>query len=107
VSSAASLDAVLRAGGAGLGAVMERVERRLAELAGGHGALLAEHATAMIVAGGKRLRPLLVFLAAGEPGEAGERLLHSAVAVELIADRRPLAGTPRNAAQNPRYSVTV
>jgi geranylgeranyl pyrophosphate synthase len=82
-------DAALRAGGAPLAATMARVEGRLAELAGGHGAALAEHATATIAAGGKRLRPLLVFLAAGRPDAGGDeraaaRLVRAAVAVELI-----------------------
>ena len=39
----------------------------MAELAGGHGALLARYAGETIAAGGKRLRPLLVGLAAGAP----------------------------------------
>ncbi len=89
MTSIAAADAVLRAGGAPLAGAMERVEQRLAELAGGHGAALAEHATATIAAGGKRLRPLLVFLAAGGPDAAGDdaagaRLVRAAVAVELI-----------------------
>jgi geranylgeranyl pyrophosphate synthase len=88
VTSAAAADAVVRAGGAPLAAAMERVERRLAELAAGYGAALAEHATATIAAGGKRLRPLLVFVAAGAPGafapDVEERLVRAAVAVELI-----------------------
>jgi geranylgeranyl pyrophosphate synthase len=89
VTSIAAADAVLRAGGPPLAAAMERVERRLAELAGGHGAALAEHATATIAAGGKRLRPLLVFVAAGDALASGDerasaRLVRAAVAVELI-----------------------
>jgi geranylgeranyl pyrophosphate synthase len=95
MTSGTAADAVLRAGGEPLAAAMERVERRLAELAAGHGATLAEHATATIAAGGKRLRPLLVFVAAGEPsagaGDASRgderavaRLVRAAVAVELI-----------------------
>ena len=36
-----------------------------APMLAGHGATLARHATAPISAGGTRLRPLLVFLAAG------------------------------------------
>lgn len=85
MSSAAAVDAVVRAGGTHLAALMERVERRLAELAGGHGPTLAQHAGATIAAGGKRLRPLLVFLAAGDPaGVDRDRLVGGAVAVELI-----------------------
>jgi geranylgeranyl pyrophosphate synthase len=87
MSSAASVDAVLRAGGEHLTVAMERVERRLAELGDGCGATLARHATATIAAGGKRLRPLLVFLAAGAeepPAAAMDRLVRAAAAVELI-----------------------
>jgi geranylgeranyl pyrophosphate synthase len=85
-TSTAAVDAVVRAGGPRLSALLERTEARLGELAGGHGATLARHATATISAGGKRLRPLLVFLAAGEaaPAEAEARLVRAAVAVELI-----------------------
>lgn len=85
-TSAAAVDAVVRAGGPRLAQLLERTETRLVELAGGHGATLAQHATATISAGGKRLRPLLVFLAAGEVLDpAGEeRLVRGAVAVELI-----------------------
>jgi geranylgeranyl pyrophosphate synthase len=85
-TSAAAVDAVLRAGGPRLAELLERTESRLVELAAGHGPTLARHATATISAGGKRLRPLLVFLAAGEAGDAlvDERLVRGAVAVELI-----------------------
>ena len=63
---------------------MDRVEPRLAELAVGHGPLLARYAGDTIAAGGKRLRPLLVFLAAGAPPPETEGLLRAAVAVELV-----------------------
>jgi geranylgeranyl pyrophosphate synthase len=62
--------------------LLVRVEERLAELAAGHGVTLAVHAGATIAAGGKRLRPLLVFLAADE--ENGEGLVRAATAVELV-----------------------
>jgi geranylgeranyl pyrophosphate synthase len=85
MATAATLDAVVRAAGPQLGTLMERVETRLAELATGYGPLLSRHASATIAAGGKRLRPLLVLLAAGDLElAAGDRLLRSAVAVELI-----------------------
>jgi geranylgeranyl pyrophosphate synthase len=86
-TSAAAVDAVVRSGGPHLATLMERVERRLAQLGSGHGATLGMHATATIAAGGKRLRPLLVFIAAGDaaPQEAAAlRLTRAAVAVELI-----------------------
>jgi len=55
-------------------------------LAEGYGPTLARHATTTIAAGGKRLRPLLVFLAAGDVADeaARARLVRAAVAVELI-----------------------
>lgn len=73
---------VTRAGGRHIAALLERVEQRLAELASGHGEALAAHAGATIAAGGKRLRPLLVFLAAGD--RDGEGLVRAATAVELV-----------------------
>jgi geranylgeranyl pyrophosphate synthase len=73
---------VIRAAGDHVPGLLVRVEERLAELAAGHGVTLAEHAGATIAAGGKRLRPLLVFLAADE--ENGEGLVRAATAVELV-----------------------
>jgi geranylgeranyl pyrophosphate synthase len=63
---------------------MDRVERRMAALAGGHGPVLERHAGATIAAGGKRLRPLLVFLAAGVPPPESKGLVSAALAVELV-----------------------
>src|SRR5262245_57285599 len=73
---------VVRAGGDHIPDLLARVEERLAELARDHGQELAAHASSTIAAGGKRLRPLLVFLAAD--GEAGDGLVRAAAAVELI-----------------------
>jgi geranylgeranyl pyrophosphate synthase len=73
---------VMRAGGSHIPELLDRVERRLAAVAAGHGAPLAEHAGTTIAAGGKRLRPLLVFLAAD--AEDGEGLVRAAAAVELV-----------------------
>jgi geranylgeranyl pyrophosphate synthase len=73
---------VVRAGGPHVEGLLDRVEERLAELAAGHGTALAGHAVATIAAGGKRLRPLLVFLAADD--EDGEGLVRAATAVELV-----------------------
>jgi geranylgeranyl pyrophosphate synthase len=84
VSSAEEVLALVEAGGAHVPALMTRLEERLEALAGSHGELLAEHAGATIRAGGKRLRPLLVFLAAGEVEPGGDGVLRAAVAVELI-----------------------
>src|SRR5205823_7463165 len=63
---------------------MERVERRMAEVSVDHGAALARHAGDTIAAGGKRLRPLLVCLAAGVPPPESDSLVQAAVAVELV-----------------------
>src|SRR5438874_2163042 len=53
-------------------------------IAGGHGEVLARHGGDTIAAGGKRLRPLLVFIVAGEAPAACAGLVRAAVAVELI-----------------------
>jgi len=76
--------AVVDAGGEALTRVMERVERRMAELATGHGPVLARYAGDTIAAGGKRLRPLLVCIAAGAPPPETDGLVRAAVAVELV-----------------------
>jgi geranylgeranyl pyrophosphate synthase len=61
---------------------MADVESRLAELSAGYGPRLGEEAEATLTAGGKRLRPLLVLMAAGEG--AGERAVRVASAVEMV-----------------------
>jgi geranylgeranyl pyrophosphate synthase len=53
-------------------------------VAAGHGAELARHATGTLAAGGKRLRPVLVFLCGGHAAGEGERLIAAATAVELL-----------------------
>jgi geranylgeranyl pyrophosphate synthase len=73
---------VVRAGGEHIPELLERIEQRLSELAADHGDVLAEHAGATIAAGGKRLRPLLVCLAAD--GEEGDGVVRAAAAVELV-----------------------
>jgi geranylgeranyl pyrophosphate synthase len=79
------VDAVLDAAGPLLAGRMARVEKRLSAAAGWASGRLAELAQATIAAGGKRLRPMLVFLAAGEsvPGP-DEGLIRAAAAVELV-----------------------
>jgi geranylgeranyl pyrophosphate synthase len=84
MSGAEEVIALVEAGGAHVPTLMTRVEERLEALASSHGALLAEHAGSTIRAGGKRLRPLLVLLAAGEVGPDDEGVVRAAVAVELI-----------------------
>jgi geranylgeranyl pyrophosphate synthase len=82
--SAAAVQTVVDFGGEQVARLLARAELRMNELAGGHGPLLARYAGQTITAGGKRLRPLLVFLAAGAPPPESDGLLRAAVAVELI-----------------------
>ena len=73
------------AGGDGAALVMARVEERMVELASDHGDdARAVTARETISAGGKRLRPLLVCIAAGVPVIESEQLVRAAVAVELV-----------------------
>lgn len=74
--------AVIDTAGAWMPVRLGEVERRLAEIAASHGPDLGTEAGATLAAGGKRLRPLLVLIAAGS--EAGERAVRAAVAVELV-----------------------
>ena len=84
------LDAIMRRGGRELRERMARTELHLEEVTARGGPPLASHANATITAGGKRLRPLLVVLAAesaGGPPETAageERMVRAAVAVELV-----------------------
>jgi geranylgeranyl pyrophosphate synthase len=82
--STGAVQAVVDLGGEEVGRLLDGVERRMSELAVGHGPLLARHAVETIAAGGKRLRPLLVCLAAGAPPVETDGLLRAAVAVELV-----------------------
>jgi geranylgeranyl pyrophosphate synthase len=89
-TEADGLDAIMHRAGAGLRARMVRTERHLENVTAQAGTPLAVHANATVTAGGKRLRPLLVVLAAESAGgpppgiEGEERLLRAAVAVELV-----------------------
>jgi geranylgeranyl pyrophosphate synthase len=84
------VDVILRRGGAQLRERMARTELHLEHVTACAGAPLACHANATVRAGGKRLRPLLVVLAAesagGPPGTSAgdECLVRAAVAVELV-----------------------
>jgi geranylgeranyl pyrophosphate synthase len=81
---ALAVGAIVDAAGERVPVLLARVEERLAELAAGHGPVLARHAGATIAAGGKRLRPLLVILASGPPEGDGEDVVRCAAAVELV-----------------------
>ncbi len=88
----ADADAIARimsSGGASLRSLMARTEAHLGEVTAQAGPPLARHANATVAAGGKRLRPLLVVLAAEAGGGVGpqggeERMVRAAVAVELV-----------------------
>jgi geranylgeranyl pyrophosphate synthase len=80
VNEQAQLSAVMEAGGPELSRALDRTEARLAEIAEGHGAELGRHVAGTLAAGGKRLRPMLVYLCGGR----GESLQAAAVAVELL-----------------------
>ena len=115
-TAAAQLGAVLAAGGPELTRQLERTETRLAEVAGRHGPELARYAGATLAAGGKRLRPMLVFLCAN--GDGDDRLVAGAAAVELlhmatlvhddVLDRAPLRrGRPTVFAEGGRLAATA
>jgi len=77
----AQLGAVLNAAGTELAELLDRTEERLARVAESHGEELGLHAGGTLAAGGKRLRPVLLFLCASEPDG---RLVAAGVAVELL-----------------------
>lgn len=85
-----AVEEIMRRGGPGLRERMGQAETHLEDVTARAGAPLATHATATVVAGGKRLRPLLVLLAAeaagGADGDAKREqgLIRAAVAVELV-----------------------
>ncbi|MGH2863654.1 MAG: polyprenyl synthetase family protein, partial [Solirubrobacteraceae bacterium] len=84
------LDAIMERGGERLRGWMWRTERHLERVTVQAGTPLAIHANASVNPAGKRLRPLLVVLAAESVGgppktrEGGERLVRAAAAVELV-----------------------
>jgi geranylgeranyl pyrophosphate synthase len=73
---------VTAAGGPGLSRLLATTEGRLVEIAESLGETLSVHARATLEAGGKRLRPMLVFLCAGE--ETGDEVVRAGAAVELV-----------------------
>jgi geranylgeranyl pyrophosphate synthase len=84
------VETIMRRGGEPLRELMIRTELHLERVTAQAGAPLASHASATVRAGGKRLRPLLVVLAAQSAGgppdteDGEERLVRAAVAVELV-----------------------
>jgi geranylgeranyl pyrophosphate synthase len=83
VAADPSVARIVAAGGPHVPALLGRVEDLLADVASGHGPVLAAHAGTTIAAGGKRLRPLLVLIAAG-PGAPEGDAVRAAASVELV-----------------------
>jgi geranylgeranyl pyrophosphate synthase len=73
---------VLDAAEAWLPRRMAAVEARLAELTRDGGARLSAEAEATLASGGKRLRPMLVLVCAGDA--AGDEAIRAATAIELV-----------------------
>jgi geranylgeranyl pyrophosphate synthase len=78
----APVSEIVHVAGSHVAPLLARVEGRLLEISGDSGPVLSGHVTGTMTAGGKRLRPLLVVLAAG--GADGPGVVRGAVAVELV-----------------------
>jgi geranylgeranyl pyrophosphate synthase len=115
-NTSAALASVLEAGGPELSRQLMRTERRLQEVVESHGDELGRHAGGTLGAGGKRLRPMLVFLCAGE--RQSDHVVSAAAAVELlhmatlvhddVLDRAPLRrGRPTVFAEGGRHMATA
>jgi geranylgeranyl pyrophosphate synthase len=74
--------AVLDASSRWLPARLGEVEERLRDAIADHGGVLGEDAATTLAAGGKRLRPMLVLLCAGQGGGAAS--VRAATAIELV-----------------------
>jgi geranylgeranyl pyrophosphate synthase len=73
---------VLDVAGDHVARLLGQTEELLEGIASGHGRALGQHASSTLAAGGKRLRPVLVFVCAGE-AESTE-LVRAGAAVELL-----------------------
>jgi ubiquinone/menaquinone biosynthesis methyltransferase len=80
--AADSFEVVLDADGGRLRALVERAEHELQANVSGNGAELAAASHGTLAAGGKRLRPVLVFVCG--TGNENEPLVRAAAAVELV-----------------------
>ena len=78
----APVSEIVHVAGSHVAPLLARVEDRLLQISGDSGPVLSGHVTGTMTAGGKRLRPLLVVLAAG--GADGPGVVRGAVAVELV-----------------------
>jgi geranylgeranyl pyrophosphate synthase len=81
-AAADQLAAVLDSGGEELRRLIARTEERLQQVAASHGEILAGFASETLSAGGKRLRPMLVFICAGDGHD--DALVRAGAAVELL-----------------------
>jgi geranylgeranyl pyrophosphate synthase len=89
---------VLEIAGEHVGRLLTQTETLLHEIASGHGEALGKHVSATLAAGGKRLRPVLVFVCAGSAESmnlvragAAVELLHMATLVhDDVLDRAPM-----------------
>jgi geranylgeranyl pyrophosphate synthase len=89
---------VLEIAGEHVGRLLVQTESLLEEVASGHGEALGQHAASTLAAGGKRLRPVLVFVCAGSAESvdlvragAAVELLHMATLVhDDVLDRAPM-----------------
>jgi geranylgeranyl pyrophosphate synthase len=68
----------------GLDTYLDLLEERLEESVGSHPGLVGEIGAETLAAGGKRLRPMLVFLSAPEGQSTVERAVAGGAAVELV-----------------------
>ena len=68
----------------GLESYLERLEARLESCVASHPGLVAEVGTETLAAGGKRLRPVLVFLATPPEERGGDAVVAAGAAVELV-----------------------
>jgi geranylgeranyl pyrophosphate synthase len=116
MAAPAPLEALLAVGGPELSRLLHRTESRLGEIAETHGRELGGHVTHTLSAGGKRLRPMLVFLCGGSAED--QSLVQAAVAAELlhmatlvhddVLDRAPLRrGRPTVVATAGRGAATA
>lgn len=86
MEAAAETAQLALAGGEHVAPLLSRIEERLRAEAAVHRGELARHGGETVAAGGKRLRPLLLLLAAGPPADPQqeERLVRGGAAIELV-----------------------
>jgi geranylgeranyl pyrophosphate synthase len=86
IAGTSPFERVLAAGGERIRSLMDEVEQQLIGITSAYGAELERSAGSTLAAGGKRLRPLLVFVCGGGAGEGQlerDSLVRAGAAVEL------------------------